>query len=144
MSTNLCITSFWCRYSTPSSICLVYLLNTASSRAPNLARILAIEPPGTNCMKMLTMLSSRLVPIYLKRKLSHILRKPVFAICKQQRRRSACAPVQSDQHLCCSLPGWHNISTCYIRNFKTLASFCSCADWFESYPVATSRRHIFS
>ena len=36
--------------------------------------------------------------------LSHVMRKPVFAICEQQRRRSACASAQSDQHLCCSLP----------------------------------------
>ena len=35
--------------------------------------------------------------------LSHIVRKPVYAICEQQRRRSACAAAQSDQHLCCSL-----------------------------------------
>ena len=34
-----------------------------------------------------------------------IMRKPVLAICKQQRRRSACASMQSDQYLCCSLPG---------------------------------------
>ena len=27
------------------------------------------------------------------------MRKPVYAICEQQRRRSACAFVQSDQHL---------------------------------------------
>ena len=27
------------------------------------------------------------------------MRKPVYAICKQQRHRSACASVQSDQHL---------------------------------------------
>ena len=37
--------------------------------------------------------------------LSHIMRKPVYAICEQQRRRSACASAQSDQCLCCSLPG---------------------------------------
>ena len=37
--------------------------------------------------------------------LSHVMRKPVFAICEQQRCRSACASAQSDQHLCCSLPG---------------------------------------
>ena len=37
--------------------------------------------------------------------MSHVIRKPVFAICEQQRRRSACASAQSDQHLCCSLPG---------------------------------------
>ena len=38
------------------------------------------------------------------RTLSHVMRKPVYAICEQQRRRSACASAQSDQHLCCSLP----------------------------------------
>ena len=36
---------------------------------------------------------------------SHAMRKPVFAICEQQRRRSACAFAQSDQRLSCSLPG---------------------------------------
>ena len=37
--------------------------------------------------------------------LSHVMRKPVLAICEQQGRRSACASAQSDQHLWCSLPG---------------------------------------
>ena len=32
------------------------------------------------------------------------MRKPIYAICEQQRRRSACAFAQSDQHLYCSLP----------------------------------------
>ena len=32
--------------------------------------------------------------------MSHVVRKPVFAICEQQRRRLACASAQSDQHLC--------------------------------------------
>ena len=36
--------------------------------------------------------------------MSHVVRKPVYAICEQQRHRSACASAQSDQHLCCSLP----------------------------------------
>ena len=31
------------------------------------------------------------------------MKKPVFAICEQQRRRSACASSQCDQHLCFSL-----------------------------------------
>ena len=35
--------------------------------------------------------------------LSHVMRKPVLAICEQQRCRSACSYVESDQHLCCSL-----------------------------------------
>ena len=35
--------------------------------------------------------------------LSLVMRKPVFALFEQQRRRSACASTQSDQHLCCSL-----------------------------------------
>ena len=32
--------------------------------------------------------------------MSHVMRKPVHAICEQQRRRSACASAQSDQRLC--------------------------------------------
>ena len=35
---------------------------------------------------------------------SHVMRKPVYATCEQQRRRSACSSAQSDQHLRCSLP----------------------------------------
>ena len=36
---------------------------------------------------------------------SSVMRNPAFAICEQQRRRSACAFAQSDQRLCSSLPG---------------------------------------
>ena len=42
-------------------------------------------------------------PIYLK--MGHIMRQPVFIICEQQSGRSSCASTQSDQRLCCSLPG---------------------------------------
>ena len=63
--------------------------------------------------------------------LSHVMRKPVYAICKHQRRRSACTSVQSDQHLCCLLPRYYNTSSLYIRNFKPLPSLCGCAGWFE-------------
>ena len=35
--------------------------------------------------------------------LRDVVGKPVSAICKKQRRRSACASAQSDQCLCCSL-----------------------------------------
>ena len=49
--------------------------------------------------------------------LSHDMRKYVFAICEQQRRRSAC----------------------YIRNFKPLSSFCGCAGRFMSYLVANPK-----
>ena len=62
--------------------------------------------------------------------MSHVMRKSVFAICEQQRRRSACAFAQSDQHLCCSLPGYYNTSTGYSRNFKSLASPCSWTGQF--------------
>ena len=37
-------------------------------------------------------------------KMSHATRKPVYAICEQQRRRSACASAQFDQRLWFSLP----------------------------------------
>ena len=67
--------------------------------------------------------------------MSHVMRKPVYAICEQQRRRSACASAQSDQHLCCSLPRQYNVSSFYIRNFKPLASFFGCTGRFESYLV---------
>ena len=61
------------------------------------------------------------------------MRKPVYAICEQQRRRSGCcASAQTDQRLCCSLPRQCNTSSFYIRNFKPLASFCGCAGRFES------------
>ena len=62
--------------------------------------------------------------------------KLVYAICEQQRHRSACASMQSDQRLCCSLPASYNTSTCYSRNSKTLASLISRAGWFESFLVA--------
>ena len=65
--------------------------------------------------------------------------KPAFAICEQQRHRSACAFALSDQHLCCSLLGQYNTSTCYIQNFKTLASLWCWADRFESYLVGNPK-----
>ena len=43
-----------------------------------------------------------------------------------------------------SLPGWYSTSTCYSRNFKTLASLCSWAGRFESYPVANPERQVLS
>ena len=63
------------------------------------------------------------------------MKKPIYAICEQQKRRSDCASAQSDQHLCCSVPRKYNISSFYIRNFKPLASFYGCAGRFESYLV---------
>ena len=48
-----------------------------------------------------------------------------YAICEQQRYRSACASAQSDQHHCCSLLRLYDMYTCSIQSFKILASFCS-------------------
>ena len=42
------------------------------------------------------------------------VRKPVFGVCKQQRRRPACASPQSDQHLCY----WLNLKY-HIKTFKS-------------------------
>ena len=67
-----------------------------------------------------------------------------YAICEQQRRRTACASAQSDQRLCCSLPRQNDTSSLYIGNFKVLAGLCSWAGQFVSYLVGDSRRHIFS
>ena len=72
-------------------------------------------------------------PIFLLRntndQMSHVMRKPVYAMCEQQRRRSACASAQSDQRLCCSLT-----YICYSRNFKTLSSLWTWPGPFETYP----------
>ena len=65
----------------------------------------------------------------------YVMRKPAFAICEQQRRRSACASVQSDQRLCYSLLRQDNTSCFNIQNFKPLASFYCCAGRFEPYLV---------
>ena len=46
------------------------------------------------------------------------------------------ASSQSDQRHCCWLSGSYHASTCYSRNFKTLASLNSWADRFESCLVA--------
>ena len=67
------------------------------------------------------------------------MRKPVYAICKQQMRRSACASAQSDQRLCCCMIYLVSIS-------KPLTSFSVAAQaglisvpdhclsfYFESY-----------
>ena len=69
----------------------------------------------------------------------HIMRKPVYAICEQQRRRSACASPQSEQHVRCSLPRQYNTSTCYSWYFKPLASLCSWLGRFESYLFANPK-----
>ena len=58
--------------------------------------------------------------------MSHVMRKPVFAICAQQRRRSACAFAQSDKRICYLLSKQYNTSSFYFRNFKSLPSFCGC------------------
>ena len=72
--------------------------------------------------------------------LSHVMRKPVYAIWEQQRRRSACASMQSDSAFVVrrldsimSLP-----SIC--ANFMALASFCSWAEQLESYLVENRKR----
>ena len=75
--------------------------------------------------------------------MSRLMRKSVFALFEQQRRRSACASAQSDQHLCCSLHRLYNTSSFYIRNFKPLPSYCGCAGRFESYLVR-NRKQVFS
>ena len=42
---------------------------------------------------------------------------------------------QSDQRLCCLLPGQYNICSFYIGDFMNLASFFSWADRIQSYLV---------
>ena len=85
-------------------------------------------------------MKTKFIPIFTRLindlHMCHVMRKPDYGIFKQQKRRSAYASAQSDQHLCCSLPRQYNTSTCYIQNFKTLPSFCGCTGRFESTLVA--------
>ena len=53
-------------------------------------------------------------------------------VCKQHRRRPACASAQSDQRLCYSLSGKYHMWTCSRWNFNFLTSPCNWADWFET------------
>ena len=53
-------------------------------------------------------------------------------VCKQHRRRPACASAQSDQRLCYSLFGKYHILPCFKQNFTILASLYSWRDWFKS------------
>ena len=60
--------------------------------------------------------------------MSLALRKPNFVACEKQRCWSDCAFTQSDQLLCYSLSIKYHSLTCYMINFKILASFCSFLD----------------
>ena len=62
-------------------------------------------------------------------KLSLVMIKPAYAICKQQRCRSACTSAQSDQRLCWSLPRLYNISSFY---------FCFCS-WAAGLSLTWSK-----
>ena len=83
----------------------------------------------------LHVISSLSVSIKVRNCTSNIMRKPVYATCEQQRRRSACTSVQSDQHLWYSLPWSYNISSFCIQTFKPLVSFCGWGGRFGSYLV---------
>ena len=63
--------------------------------------------------------------------MGRIMTKPVYAKCEQQRRRSACASTQSDQHLCyrwldsiISLVSISEISSLYIASVAAQAGLC--------------------
>ena len=71
------------------------------------------------------------------------MRKPVYAICQQQRSRSDCSSAQSDQHhfvLCldCIIPILSKIK------MSRLLLVSGWAGRFESYLVANPRRQVFS
>ena len=52
-------------------------------------------------------------------------------VCKQQKRRTACASAQSNQRLSCSLIRRYHIKACSKRNYTILARLCSLAGWFR-------------
>ena len=64
------------------------------------------------------------------------MRKPVYAICEKQRRRSACASAVWSAPLLVTAWIVYSTSTCYSRNFNPVASLSCWPGWFESYLVA--------
>ena len=64
------------------------------------------------------------------------MRKPVYAICEQQRRSSAGASSLISTFVVRCLHSIIYISNFYIYYFKPLACFCICAGRFVSYLVA--------
>ena len=84
---------------------------------------------------------NRVPIIHVVDHMSHIMRKPVSALCEQQRRRSACTSVQSDHTFVvrCLDSIIPILAQCKIS--KTLASLCSWAGRFESYLVCTPGQH---
>ena len=71
-------------------------------------------------------------------KMNYVMSNPVYAICEQQRCRSACASAQSDHRLFfrCLDSIIPLTTSFYMLNFKSLAIFCGCAVRFESTLVA--------
>ena len=65
------------------------------------------------------------------------MRKPVYAICEQQRRRSVCASAQSDQRLFSSLPSVICMCTCYscTRDEAHILSLTMTAGPYISVPM---------
>ena len=59
------------------------------------------------------------------------MRKPVYAICEQQRHRSACASAQSDQRFCCS---W----LIMFGTFKLKQKSCKTFTWL----VTLKKKHL--
>ena len=51
--------------------------------------------------------------------MGHIMRKYVFVICEQQRRRSDCASTQSDQRLNENFE-IHKIAVCFLSDWLSL------------------------
>ena len=92
---------------------------------------------------MLRTISEVHVAVFYARDMSRVLRKPVYAICEQQRHRSACKSAQSDLRLCYSLLRQYHTCICYIQSFKTLASLCSWADQFRALPGQKPLRQVF-
>ena len=50
----------------------------------------------------------------------HVRKLPDFVACKQQRRRSSCTSMQSDQHLCYSLYRQYSSPSYSMQNFNAL------------------------
>ena len=80
---------------------VMWLFKYHNTYLPN---VLISSPPLSKSINGLTLQCTRIFPLSsyktIKKRMSHFMRNPVYAICEQQRCRSACASALSDQHFC--------------------------------------------
>ena len=87
-----------------AAVCLGFLSRTEHLVAVSQHGSVCERTAPTGRLLQLSLVGNLKVTLSVTIKWASSWQKSFYAICEQQRRRSACASAQSDQHLCCLLP----------------------------------------